>query len=134
MRTIIPNSRSHRDRSNIITFLTKRDGPNCQLCGLPFPDNEKEKRKGHWKITIDHIVSKANGGHPRARRNLQLVHGSCNTLKSVLEHPTQAIPIQVGRLWLGPKPKRVVYEPLRYKVTMGRPLPKSVEIWLTQVE
>ena len=53
--------------------LRKRDGEDCQLCGLPFAEDETP--------TIDHIVPRGRGGDNHIN-NLQLAHAACNERKA----------------------------------------------------
>jgi 5-methylcytosine-specific restriction endonuclease McrA len=63
---------SHRDH---IQELMKRDKMKCQLCGL--------KIKDYWEASIDHIVSRSQGGSDEIE-NLQLAHPKCNNKKNTV--------------------------------------------------
>jgi hypothetical protein len=55
------------------SYLARRDGEHCQLCGGPFGH-------GFAALTLDHIIPRSRGGtnHPA---NLRLAHFLCNNLR-----------------------------------------------------
>jgi len=67
--------RFRRQCVNRVQQLLLRDGPDCQLCGLPFPVNAEENTP--FSITIDHIVPRKYGGKSTFD-NVRLAHRICN--------------------------------------------------------
>lgn len=58
-----------RTKRTLRPLLLRRDGPNCQICELPFTETNE--------ATIDHRLERSRGGK-NDLDNLMLTHQTCN--------------------------------------------------------
>jgi len=62
--------------------LWERDGDKCYLCGLPMVHYAADTYETlYTKATIDHVISRANGGSDHMD-NLKFAHRICNERKA----------------------------------------------------
>ncbi len=91
-------SKPLRKLERIKTLFYKQNG-RCSLCGQPMHNEmieyeewimshlkqvSPQKRRGQINLNIDHIVPVSKGGKDK-KRNKQLVHSLCNSIKGNLE-------------------------------------------------
>lgn len=60
-----------------VTFIRKRDGDNCWLCGLPI-DFEIADHNDPMHCSRDHVIPRGRGGD-LSIANMRLAHRKCNT-------------------------------------------------------
>ena len=78
MCRICKQARSTRHKTSA-TFLAKRDGTDCKICGDPV--DMTLRKPSVWGPSVDHIYPWAKGG-THDLDNLQLAHLWCNQAKS----------------------------------------------------